>query len=137
MIMNSKLKKKLSSKKGELIAETAMSFLVLAILVASVFMVLTRAMSMTSDSAKKARISQEGEVNPAILMEYPCSVPATIEFRIGAMPIASHAIEFNTMHPPGTPAADCPTCANFPGCHRIPCDVCCGCNNAIAFSPSP
>jgi len=104
--------------------------MVLSILVTAVFLVLNRAMSMTTASSRSARLSQEGEMNPAVLMAFPHSQTVDITIEIGGTPVATHSVFFNTSH--GLAAC---FCANYPHCAGFPCPTCCGCNNAIAFSP--
>jgi uncharacterized protein (UPF0333 family) len=134
--LNKLFNKKFTSKKGELVIETAISFLILAILVTAVFMVLSRAMSMTSASARRAKLSQESEVNPAILMDFANDEITTIEFRIGGATgtiITSHTVRFNV------PCDDLTCkCDNFPRCPAIPCPDpdCCMCNSSVAFAPN-
>ncbi|MDR2559709.1 MAG: hypothetical protein LBC86_09255 [Oscillospiraceae bacterium] len=127
--------KRLTSNRGELIAETIISFMILSILVTAVFLVLSRAMSMTTDSARKAKISQEGEMNPAILMAFPNSEPANIVFNVTGLGIVTHPIIFNTSH--AIADAACIKCADFPNCPGVPCPApdCCWCNDAVAFAP--
>jgi hypothetical protein len=124
--------KRLLSNKGEFLAETMMSFLVLAILMAVVFLVIGRAMTMAGDSTRKARTIQENEVNPAILLEYGHSEAAVIQI-FTTIGMAQHNILFNTVHAAGDPA--CGVCVLFPDCPDRPCPVCCNCNTRIAFSP--
>ncbi|MCL2696983.1 MAG: hypothetical protein FWE74_02740 [Oscillospiraceae bacterium] len=115
ILLVKKVKERLTSNRGELIAETIMSFLVLSILVAAVFLIMSQAMAMTSDSARRAITSQEDEVNPSVLRTYVHSETVRIHFNGGGIQ-ATHTIDFNTMHE---------TCAEDD----------CNCNNALAFSP--
>jgi uncharacterized oligopeptide transporter (OPT) family protein len=125
--------KRLTSNKGELIVETLISFLVLAILITTVFLVLNRAISMTTDTARSARISQEGEVNPVMMGVFANEVDTQITFA-GPGIMVNHPIIFNTEHAAGACAKWCP---EFPGCPAMPCPDCCGCNSAVAFLPAP
>jgi hypothetical protein len=129
----SEFKKRLISNRGELIVETIVSFLVLAILISAVFLVIGRAMTLAGNSSREARISQEGEVNPSLLSNFEHSVPVVIEFWANGVLWASHDINFNTAHAPGDPA--CTRCPTFPACPAKPCPICCNCNNSVAFAP--
>jgi hypothetical protein len=113
--------KRLTSNRGELLAETIISFMLLALLMSMIAILVRGAMLMTNSSIENAKISQEDEINPAIMEDYSSSLEK--EFKITATLPAGlsdidteHDIEFNTF------------CATFPACAD-------GCNDEIAFSP--
>ncbi|MCL1822786.1 MAG: hypothetical protein FWG44_01155 [Oscillospiraceae bacterium] len=61
---------RLISNKGELIAETMVSFMILAMLFAAVLMCLNFALRVTGRSIRDSRELQEDVVNPTLLTQY-------------------------------------------------------------------
>jgi hypothetical protein len=127
-----KVKERLTSNKGEMLVETLMSLVIFAILLGAVFLIVTRSQTMTSNSIREARVMQQGEVNPALMEAYVGSSGSgttTISFFGGGI-TASHSIIFNARCPTCPPS-----CARSPNCTILPCPVCCGCNDMVAFTP--
>jgi hypothetical protein len=105
-----------------MLAETIISFMLLALLMSMIAVLVRGAMLMTNNSVQNAKTSQEDEINPAIMEDYNDS-DVVVSFRItAALPAGissidtEHDIEFNTF------------CDDFPVCTD-------GCNDEIAFSP--
>jgi competence protein ComGC len=68
--LNKEAKKKFASNKGELLVETMISLLILAILIAVVTSVIVNALGMITNSGQRARDLQSNQINPAILIDY-------------------------------------------------------------------
>ena len=114
-----------------MLAETIISFMLLALLMSMIAVLMRGAMLMTTNSVQNAKISQEDEINPALMEDYNGSIvipfritgtinlPASVSGEIPAITIAlnpEHQVRFNTF------------CALFPACTD-------DCNDEIAFSP--
>jgi len=91
-----RLRQRLFSNKGELLAETIVSMLILVILLALVTNVIQHALIMIGRSIQTGKDVQEQQVNPAILVEYrtspqPPTTP-TITFEIAGLVDITHII---------------------------------------------
>jgi hypothetical protein len=86
------LKKKITSNKGELLAETLISMLILVVLIALVTNVIQHALIMIGNSIQRGREIQEEQVNPAVMGGY--QDPAETGIITFSMPgvSASHSV---------------------------------------------
>jgi hypothetical protein len=90
-----RIKKRLISNRGELLAETLVSMILLVLLLAIVTSVIQQSLAMINRSIQRGREIQENEVNPAILIEYRNpSTTSTFSITIAGIS-TSHSIYFD------------------------------------------